>query len=146
VEVATVNFRYHPGTAKWHTSFMSRQHMHIHECREVELRCMGDGHAIAQIDNCQFLYVEAQVQPQSSPRWICGGHSRSGVGMSLNTMVCPLPIIPPLIHNHLPSWAGTMGQFEATVPCRGGNQCGKPYEISDTFCWCSSYKQHVHCC
>jgi hypothetical protein len=36
VEVATANFRYHPGTANWHT----RQHMHIHECRKVELRSM----------------------------------------------------------------------------------------------------------
>jgi len=101
------------------------------------------GHAIALTDNCQFLIVEAQVQPQSRPCWICGGYSRSGVGLSPSTMVCPLPNKPPLLHTHLPTWAGTMGQFEARVPWRGGNQCGKPYHISDTFCWCSSYKQ---CC
>jgi hypothetical protein len=59
------------------------------------------------MDNYQLFIVEAQIQPQSSS---------TGVGLSQSTLVSPLPNIPPLLHIHLPSQAGKLGQFETTVP------------------------------
>jgi hypothetical protein len=177
VEVTTANFRYHPGTAWRDWEMTHKPHVKTaHACPWMENSSHGAwgavpqpvwqlGSATAQFDNCQFLTVEAQVQRHSSPCWIWCGYNSCEVGLSLSSMVCPLPIIvrwgclwalwfvpwqslwggavsehyglspanhcevglslstmvcslpiiPPLLHTLLTSWAGTLGQFEATV-------------------------------
>jgi hypothetical protein len=42
---------------------------------------------MAQAVSCWSLTVEAQVQSQASPDWICGAQSGIGTGISLSTVV-----------------------------------------------------------
>jgi hypothetical protein len=56
---------------------------------------------MAQAVNCWPVTAEALVRTRVTPCEICGGQSGTGTGFSHISAVCPVSIIPPLLHTHL---------------------------------------------
>jgi len=55
---------------------------------------------MAQAVSCWPLTVDAQVQPQASPRAIHGEQIGTGTGFSLGTSVFPITVSPSMFHPH----------------------------------------------